>query len=289
MFKRVIAALVGLFLIVGLSACSNYRTGTDQQAVHERGGPLTNPKVENCKTPGDRGRDGWFGENFYYYPSGPRAWLFDGSGSADSGAYPVYVKSPTINGEKGQSISLTMPGEATMTLTNDCDLLKEFHLNYGRKYSAYTEESGSSQTSAGWTTFLNAKFQPALQNGLNLALQDNTYDTVVSDATVRSDVQDEVASSTLETLNRSLGADYFTDVQVTLFQPYLPESIQKNIEANEAAKQFNTKVETELATIKKLVKILGPEGYNVYKALQDGKVSVLPIPQGSGVGVPPVK
>jgi hypothetical protein len=288
LIKRIAIILAGIMLM-GLTACANYQTATDQQAVHEEGGPLTNPKVINCKEPGDKGRDQWFGENFYYYPAGPRTWLFDGSGNADSGAYPVYVKSPTVGGEKGQSISLPMPGEATMTLTRDCELLSQFHQEQGRKYQAYTEESGVSQTSAGWTEFLNAKFAPALQNGLNLALTDYTYDEVVADPALRSKIQDEVAQDTLETLNRSLGEDYFTSVTVTLFQPVLPETIQKAIDQNEAAKQFNTKVETELATMKQLVEILGPNGYIFYKALQDGDISVLPVPQGSGVAVPQAK
>jgi hypothetical protein len=73
---------------------------------------------------------------------------------------------------------------------------------------------------------------------------------------------------------------------VSLFQPQLPSKIQDAIDQNEAAKQFNTKVETEIATMKQLVKILGPQGYIQYKALQDGKITILPVPEGSGVGLP---
>jgi hypothetical protein len=291
--KRFLVVILAIALL-SMSACANYATGVDQRAVHEKAGPFTNPKVEDCKQPGDRGRDG-IADNFYYYPAGPRSWLFDDSPQADYrdaagnpvGGYKVYVKSPTKDeGVAGQAISILMPGEATMTLTDDCDLLKAFHKNFGRKFAAYSEKKGDSQVSQGFIDFLTAKFSPALQNGLNLALQSSTYDKPVSDANFRQEIQDKVAEDTLKSLNRSLGDDYFTGVTVSLFQPQLPSKIQDAIDQNEAAKQFNTKVETEIATMKQLVKILGPQGYIQYKALQDGKITILPVPEGSGVGLP---
>ena len=283
-FKKFFVALV-LACAMLFTGCANVTTAVDQQAVHENGGPFTNPKVVNCVEPGTRERQDWVGETFRYYPSGPRSWLFDSSSDSDDDAYKVYVKSPTIDGKQGQAISLTMPGEATMTLTGNCDLLMDFDEQYGRKYHAYVEESNT-QPGAGWDTFLNAKFAPALQNGLNVATQGYTYDQIVADPNLRSTLQDAVAEATLSSLNRSLGDDYFTDVQVTLFQPTLPESIQTAIDQNEATKQFNAKVQTELDTMKELVKILGPNGYIMYKALQDGNIPVLPVPQGSGVSIP---
>ena len=281
--------LIALFLTIGLltmGACANYQTSVDQQAVHEEGGPLTNPKLKNCYGPGEKGRDQFFGEKFRLYPAGPRNWLFDNVNGADTEPFSVYVKSPAVQGEKaGQSIALKMGGEAAMTLTRDCELLKKFDSNWGRKFAAYMTEHDQ-QTPEGWDTFLSSKFNPALQNGLNYALRNYTYDQIVSDPDIRRKAQDEVAEAAQNELNRSLGEDYFENVKVTLYQPVLPEAIQKNIEQNEAAKQFNTKVQTEIDTMKELVDILGPSGYIQYKALQDGKISVLPVPQGSGVTIP---
>lgn len=285
MIKKIFAVILAAALIFSMSSCANYRTAVDQQAVHESGGPFTNPKLEDCKPPGDKGRDSWVGETFRYYPSGDRNWTFKAGG--DTEPFKVFVKTPARedDDEARQAIAITIPGEATMRLTQNCDLLKKFDTNFGRKYTAYTTETDE-QPGAGWDNLLSDKFDPALQNGLNLALQSTTYDRLVSDPDLRQELQDDVAEATLASLNRSLGDDYFTDVQVTIFQPVLPESIQTNIEANEAAKQFNEKVETEKKTMKELVDILGPYGYLVYKGMQDGQVPVLPVPQGSGVSLP---
>ena len=46
-------------------------------------------------------------------------------------------------------------------------------------------------------------------------------------------------------------------------------------------------VQSELQSIKALVAVLGPDGYVAYQAIKDGKISVIPIPQGSSVVVQP--
>ena len=40
-------------------------------------------------------------------------------------------------------------------------------------------------------------------------------------------------------------------------------------------------------SIKALVAVLGPDGYNTYQAIKDGRIQVVTIPQGSSVVVQP--
>jgi hypothetical protein len=96
-----------------------------------------------------------------------------------------------------------------------------------------------------------------------------------------------------ELLKVQAGADYFTQFHLTLQKPDLPQGIvdalnsqQQAAAQNAAQAQLNQKVNTELDSIRALVSVLGPQGYLTYKAIQEGKVTVVPIPQGSNVQVP---
>lgn len=53
-----------------------------------------------------------------------------------------------------------------------------------------------------------------------------------------------------------------------------------------AQEQRNSQVTSELESIRELVDVLGADGYNVYQAIKDGKVSILPIPQGTNITIP---
>ena len=62
---------------------------------------------------------------------------------------------------------------------------------------------------------------------------------------------------------------------------------QTAIEETAAQEEENKRVEMELEAIKQLVDVLGPEGYILYEALKDGKIEVVPVPQGGAVNITP--
>ena len=59
------------------------------------------------------------------------------------------------------------------------------------------------------------------------------------------------------------------------------------MQQNKAQQERNVQVKSELESIKALVAVLGPDGYNTYQAIKDGRIQVVTIPQGSSVVVQP--
>ena len=93
-------------------------------------------------------------------------------------------------------------------------------------------------------------------------------------------------------INQAAGGDYFQNIALTLQKPILPEELTKALQAAQTAQQENIaqesrnkQIDTEIMAIEKLVDILGPQAYVTYKAVQDGKITVMPIPQGTPVSV----
>jgi len=126
---RRVVLVAALLLLTG---CSNYATKSDTQAVHEAGGPYTSAHLgEKCFGPSEKGREDWFGEKFYYYPVGPRSWLFDGTKDSDQDPFQIFMPSAIAAAETSETrIPIGVAGEATMTLTGNCELLKKFHIQY---------------------------------------------------------------------------------------------------------------------------------------------------------------
>jgi uncharacterized membrane protein affecting hemolysin expression len=61
---------------------------------------------------------------------------------------------------------------------------------------------------------------------------------------------------------------------------------QVAVAQNNAQKAKNVQINTEIESIRALVKVLGPNGYILYKAIQDGEITVMPIPMGNPLSIP---
>jgi hypothetical protein len=107
---------------------------------------------------------------------------------------------------------------------------------------------------------------------------------------------EEVGKSVPERVKAQAGGEFFCQPNftgsgpcgaftLTLGTPQPPQQVLDQLSAEQAAKKQKTRVETEEETIKKLVKILGPNGYIAYRALNMAEKGQSPpvvfIPQGS--------
>ena len=91
-----------------------------------------------------------------------------------------------------------------------------------------------------------------------------------------------------------MGGAYFDGFAPTIQKPELPQDLSDSLRAaqvavqqNKAQQERNVQVQSELESIKALVAVLGPDGYNTYQAIKDGRIQVVTIPQGSSVVVQP--
>ena len=93
-------------------------------------------------------------------------------------------------------------------------------------------------------------------------------------------------------VRQQMGDDFFVDFRVTLQKPIIPADLQAANEAKQVAiqqnlaqEERNATINTEIDSIQDLVDVLGIEGYLIYKAINDGDVQIIPIPQGTDVVV----
>lgn len=276
-----VAALAVVAVLIGLLVCTRFSTAPDQTGLHYSAGPLSATKFEECIEPSSRV---WNGpaDKHYAYPSGQRTFSF-GLGAPDGTA----LDSGSLIALTKDNIELTVNGVVTFTLNTDCDTLREFHEEIGLKFDAAMD---GNNVSDGWRSMLNVYMAQSLQRAINDATQSLEWRSLYNDPAVKETWEAEVKENLPRYVKQAMGGDYFDNFSVTIQKPELPADLaealratQVAVEQNNAQKERNETVQTELDSIRSLVEVLGPDGYNTYAAIKDGKISIYPIPQGSSV------
>lgn len=278
---------------LALSGCTSGRPAPDQVGLHYSGGPLSGSSFQGCVAGGTRKIFGP-GDKTIYYPTGQRTFEF--SGDADHDADPIRIVSQ-------DNIELTVSGVATFNLDTDCSkktingreypggAIQYFHEQMGIKFSAWMDKDGT--TSDGWERMLRTYFGQALQKAMNDAAQGLPYRKLYNDPTTKDKWEKQVIAAFPAQVRALSGGDFFLNPRVTIQKPQIPDDVQAAlaqeqiaIAQNNAQTQINAKVTTELVSVRELVKVLGPYGYILYKAIQDGRITVVPVPAGTNLNLP---
>jgi hypothetical protein len=278
--------------VTGLVGCTSINTQPDQAGLTYNAGPLSNTAFDSCVGPSTRNWDGP-GDEHYTYPFGQRTYDFSGGEGSDSEPISVVTK---------DNVTMSVSGVATFALNTECETLRQFHERIGIKFQAWMEDG---QTSTGWINMLNVYLKQPLEKAMDAVSKKYGYKELYSDPAVKEVWEDEVGKLASQFIRDQSGANFFCrpsyegagpcgNPVVTLQSPVPPENIraaltaeQEAVAQNNAQKQRNATVRTQLESIRELVEVLGPEGYVLYKAIEDGKVSVVPVPNGSGINITP--
>lgn len=282
--KAIVATLIGVVIVLGFLTWATIGTKTstqpDQVALWYKSGPFQKPHYDHFIGPGDRELVGGLLDKVYKYPAGQRTYEFSNAQGADTSEITSLTK---------DNIELTTDGVMRFSLNTDAKVLQQFHEQIGIKFGAYMD---GDKTSDGWREMLRTYPKQALQRAVNEVTQQYSWKELYNNSAIRKEWENKVNDLLPTYIKQAMGGDYFDDFSLTIQKPQLPGDLvdalrqtQVAIEQNNAQKQRNVQVQTELDTIRDLVKVLGPDGYNVYQAIKDGKISVLPIPEGSGVVV----
>ena len=272
--------------MLALAGCSQMSTDVDEVGLQYENGVISNVSFDHCIDPGTRSWDGP-GDDHYRYPAGQRTYDF-GTGEKQDG--PALALIAAGSGEQGANtqVQLAQVGTLTFELNTDCKVLQQFHEQVGRKYGASADGLNN------WAGFMETYLRGPLQRSLTEAAQGVDWKTIYADAKVRKDIEGRVNELLPGYVNQLAGGDYFTGFAVSLSTPTLPDELanalqqtQVAIEQNTAQQQRNVQVQSELDSIRQLVEVLGPDGYNTYQAIKDGKVTVIPVPQGTALNVNP--
>ncbi|WP_433254205.1 SPFH domain-containing protein [Streptosporangium sp. CA-135522] len=289
-FALAVAAVVVLGLM--LTGCSRVSTQPDEMVLHYAGGTFEAIKFERCINPSSGATLLGPGDTAYSYPFGQRTFDFSGGEGAESKPLSVVSK---------DNVEMTVSGVATFTLNTDCKTLQRFHEKIGLKYHAYYEDG----VSEGWRRMLNIYMRVPLDRAMDAASQEFEWRGLFNDPKVKQDWEARVGVLARQFIQETAGADYFcnqnyigtgecADISLTIQKPEPPDSLVNALAAEQAAKaenvaqtQRNAKVRTELESIKDLAKVLGPQGAVLWQAIQNGQVSVVPVPQGSNLNITP--
>lgn len=285
-------AVVGV-LALAVAACS-VNTEPDETAIVYYGALGSATKFEKCVKPSSR--DGVSkSDNSWTYPAGQRTYDFTGGEGAESKPLKVVSK---------DNVELTVPGSVTFALNIDCKTLQQFHERIGLKYKAFFYGTEHGYDEAGWKRMLAFYLKQPLDRALDAASQEYEWRKLFNDPATKQQWEKRVGELARQFIRETAGGDFFCqptytagatclDPVLTIQKPQPPDNLVQALAASEAAKaqnlaqqQINAKVDTELESMEKLVKLLGPDAYVKLQAVRDGRAQII-ISDGGSVNVTP--
>jgi regulator of protease activity HflC (stomatin/prohibitin superfamily) len=284
MKRTPVLAVAAAILLAGTAGCAN-SVEPDRAGLEYNAGAFSSTKFDNCVAPGTRA---WHGpqDRVYSYPAGQRTYEFGATKEADSGAIEIVTK---------DNLTMQVTGVATFALNTDCKALQRFHERIGIKYGAQEE--------AGWNKMLGVYLRQPLDRAMDAAAKKHPWKDLYSNPTVKRAWETEVGTTVVQQVNTVAGGNVFCApgftgkgpcgvFSLTLQQPTPPPNVrnalasaQEAIERATAQKNENVRVQTELDSIKALVKVLGAQGYILYQAIKEGKIKIVPVPAGGAINV----
>ena len=288
-FRRRLAAAALAALV--LTGCSIANTTASEVALQYGAGPFDSRTFVKCVPSGERQVND-INDDHYYYPAGQRDFTFGPGDGMDSA--PL-----TSTTSDAQEISVS--GTGKFTLNTSCDKftdpsvkewpggrLQMFHELIASKLDAAPTDGGE-QMKDGWKVLLRNYVGAALDRATdNEALKfgwQQLYTDTTSKAKWEKDVLDQLPAI-LKTLTQ--GVDLITINSVLLQKPGIQPSLVSGLTDKQAATLRNEAAEVDKqAAVNFPGGLVGYQAYQqqqaINQAIKDGKVQVIPIPQGSPV------
>ncbi|PZG21132.1 SPFH domain-containing protein [Nonomuraea aridisoli] len=266
-----------LLAVAALSGCSITNVEPDEGGIVYDAGMFSSTKFQECLSPSTRDISGP-GDEGYRYPNGQRTYDFSGRDESEGSQ----ITSVSRDGQV-----MTMSGGLTFYFSaSDCKKLQSFHENIGKKYAAYESD--------GWTRMLQFYIGNSVERAMDEATLKYNWRDLYADPAKKALWEQDMAKLTNQYVAALTQGQYFERLQFIIRQPEPPEAIvnaqtetQAAQERQKAQEAENTRALTELKSLEQLAKVLGPQGAILYKAIQDGKISIVPVPTGSAVNVTP--
>lgn len=289
--RRLTAALVALAAAL-TAGCSIANTTASEVALQYGAGPLDSRTFVQC-VPSSTREVNDINDDHYYYPAGQRDFTFGGNGEGiDSAAL-------TSTTQDAQEISVS--GTVKFTLNTDCSeytdptgkkwpggKLQFFHELIASKYSAAPTDGGESMP-GGWAALLRNYLGAALDRAADNEALKFGWQQLFTDTAKKAEWEQAVLKQLPEILKSlTQGVDLITVNSVLLQKPGIQPQLVSGLTEKQAAELRNQAAEVDkLAAANFPGGIAGYQAYQqqqaINQAIKDGKVSVLPVPQGSPV------
>lgn len=292
MSRNGMAALaVAAITVLTVTGCTIANTTPQNIGISYNNGPLDSRTFEACNPPGERTINGAFSDQ-YFYPAGQRTFNFSGDEGADSKSLSVATSS---------SIELIASGTVTFHLNTSCDSytdkagkewpggrLQKFHQTIGAKLKAYSEDENADNGGEGWNKFVNTYIKDVVDRALDTNGQKYEWALLYTNNETRQQWEKGVLDTIPDLVKAQLGDDLVVIDNILLQKPGVPGALKAELENNEAAQ-----LAAKTADTNKAAAANWPGGINAYiayqralavnKAIESGKVKVLPVPDGSDI------
>lgn len=276
-----------------LAGCSIANPNSSEVSLQYGGGPFDSRKFVECETQRDVSD---VSDDHYYYPTGQRDFTFGTGDGSDSAAL-------TSTTNDAQEISVV--GTVKFTLNTSCDPFKDatgkdwpgghlqmFHELIASKYDAAPTDGGEPMKD-GWKQVLRNYIGAAVDRATdNEALKYKWLD-LYTDTAKKAQWEKDVLAQLPNILKPLMQGENLMTINAVLLQkPAIAPQLQQGLTDKQAAE-----LRQQAAEVDKQASVSFPggvAGYQAYQqqqainqAIKDGKVQVIPIPQGSPVIVAP--
>lgn len=291
--SHILPVATALVLAAGCSTAPE----PDQAGLEYDSGPISSTNFSNCIKAGTREYTGP-GDKTFVYPAGQRTYEFSTRDTKDTTPFDVVTK---------DELPLTIEGIVTFSLNTDCKVLQKFHERIGLKYAAAIEDSDTDgkDDDGGWNRMLGAYLRQPLDQAMDVEAKAYPWKDLYTDPTIKQQWANKVGQRVVQQVNSQAGGQYFCtpnfaaggqcgSFSLTLQQPKPPPTVlagmaraQAAVEDARAQTEENKKIDIEKKGIEALVKALGGDAKAavMWKAIQDGRVKIVPIPAGGAINV----
>lgn len=295
--KRSSVVCVGIGVMVAIAGCSVADPNPSEVALKYNGGPFSNQQFLSCVAPGTREVSSP-NDVYFYYPHGTRTYNFAGTPGpsapgADEGAILVNTKN---------NVQMVVTGSITFTLNESCvpftdkaghfwpgGMLQKFHDTIGRSHNmAATDANADFGGNNGWGDGLDLYLGGPASKALNNAGLGYNWQDLYNNLALRNEFVAKAEADIKTLITAQAGDDFFLIQNVQVDQPQPPASTVAQMTALQDQQIQNQQAEQaqQLATNFPG----GLPGYQEYqqkqavnKAIAEGRVNPLIVPQGSPV------
>jgi hypothetical protein len=216
---------------LSLSSCAYKAAASGVQGVVQNGGwtNMTDKTLIDCIKPMETKNE--LNRTVYWYPAHQISWTATNEPGNERGPYDVLSAAPKPNDPDparaaaattaigGVGTDMLVPLTVSFDLTQDCDLLKQFHQHIGTKYNGWLKDEDGGETD-GWKQLLTYVISQPLQNTLNNVSQGYTWQQIWNDESVRREFTDAITRELPQaSKERTEGVAYFKNFQVSVYKP----------------------------------------------------------------------
>lgn len=269
--------------------------------LHYKDGPIQQRRFEQIIEPGSGRTFLGIADKVYKYPTDQRTYTIDGDPSSGDTERADFIEAPSASADGETPIPFQFEVSVYFTLnTQDHDLLLDFHESIGLKTEAWTRE--------GWNQMLSEYFRPQIERAFRTETPNYTKEELYADPQVLVDLENAIGDGLKARIANAMGGDYFCgpgesetvtcgDIRLNIKNPRpvsrdVIAAFEEVAEASlrvQAQRQETIRREEEARGIREVADALAEAGpaYNVLRAIEDGRVEIMVIPDGTSVAVAP--